>query len=409
MQSSYIIGFTFTIEGQSLENIFTSRAAAQHKIMRSSVASKYSLSSMLQLEPLFDKCIPIFVSHMDKRAGTAIDFGEWLSWFSFDLTGLLSFQEMFGFMDQARDINGAVKAGWAALSYGALVGQFPAAHKYLFGSPTMVGIIDTIWKTNPMNMIQQTAYAAMKKYDLEKPTGMRGDLLEYLRQKQLKDSTTMDGKEVMNNILIFFIGAVDTNSTAMRAIFYYLVKTPRTYATLVKELQDADAKGLLSEVISFQEGMKLPYLQACIKEALRIHPSVGSPFDRVVPKGGAVLSGHFIPEDTVVGITGWVTQRDKAVFGEDADFYRPERWLEVDERQVRIMDKNMLAFGVGNRGCIGKHVAMMVLTKTVGQIVRNFDMEWASEKEEWDTTCRMQVRQSGVIMRLKRREAEKQI
>lgn len=43
----------------------------------------------------------------------------------------------------------------------------------------------------------------MKKYDLEKPTGMRGDLLEYLRQKQLKDSTTMDGKEVMNNILIF--------------------------------------------------------------------------------------------------------------------------------------------------------------------------------------------------------------
>lgn len=63
-----------------MENIFTSRDAAEHKIMRSSVASKYSLSSMLQLEPMFDKCIPLFVSHMDKRAGTAIDFGEWLSW-----------------------------------------------------------------------------------------------------------------------------------------------------------------------------------------------------------------------------------------------------------------------------------------------------------------------------------------
>lgn len=174
-----------------------------------------------------------------------------------------------------------------------------------------------------------------------------------------------------------------------------------------------------------------------------MHPSVGSPFDRVVPKGGAVLSGHFIPEDTVVGITGWVTQRDKAVFGEDADFYRPERWLEVDERQVRIMDKNMLAVSTAPLNLAGstlticslewgtevvlvsvllylrvveailtiagKHVAMMVLTKTVGQIVRTFNMEWASEKEEWDTTCRMQVRQSGVIMRLKRREADKQI
>lgn len=56
----------------------------------------------------------------------------------------------------------------------------------------------------------------------------------------------------------------------------------------------------------------------------------------------------------------------------------------------------------------GKHVAMMVLTKTVGQIVRNFDMEWASEKEDWNTTCRFQVRQTGIIMRLTRREAEKQ-
>lgn len=43
----------------------------------------------------------------------------------------------------------------------------------------------------------------MKKYDLEKPTDMRGDLLEYLRQKQLKDSKVMTEAEVMNNILIF--------------------------------------------------------------------------------------------------------------------------------------------------------------------------------------------------------------
>ncbi|OBT64722.1 hypothetical protein VE03_05892 [Pseudogymnoascus sp. 23342-1-I1] len=390
VQASYITGFTFTIGGQLMENMFTSRDAAQHKMMKSSVASKYSLSSMLQLEPLIDKCIPFFIGHMNKRAGTAVDFGEWLSWFSYDLTGLLSFQEMFGFMEEARDINGAVKAGWATLTYGTLVGQFPAAHKYLFGNPTMVAIINRLWETNPMNMIQQTAYAAMAKYDLEKPTEVRGDLLDYLRQKQLKDSTIMNEREVMNNILIFFIGAVDTNSTALRAIFYYLVKTPRTYATLVKELEDADAKGLLFDVLSFQQGQKLPYLQACIKEALRMHPSVGFPFDRVVPKGGAVLNGKFVPEGTVVGITGWVTQRDKSVFGADADFYRPERWIEVDERQTRIMDKNMLAWGLGNRSCIGKHVAMMVLTKTVGQIVRNFDMEWASEKEEWDTKCRMQ-------------------
>mgnify|MGYP001590329924 CR=1 FL=1 len=52
----------------------------------------------------------------------------------------------------------------------------------------------------------------------------------------------------------------------------------------------------------------------------------------------------------------------------------------------------------------GKHVAMMALTKTVGQIVRVFDMEWAAPRDEWEVTCRQHVRQTGVIMRLKRRE-----
>lgn len=71
---------------------------------------------------------------------------------------------MFGFMDQARDINGAVQAGWGTMTYGTLVGQFPAAHKYLFGSPTVVGIVNRLWKTNPMNMIQQVCMLSMDLY-----------------------------------------------------------------------------------------------------------------------------------------------------------------------------------------------------------------------------------------------------
>ncbi|KFY31267.1 hypothetical protein V493_01259 [Pseudogymnoascus sp. VKM F-4281 (FW-2241)] len=140
------------------------------------------------------------------------------------------------------------------------------------------------------------------------------------------------------------------------------------------------------------------------KEALRMYPIVGTPFDRVVPKGGAILSGHFVPEGTVVGISGWVTQRSQGVFGDDAEPFRPERWLDADEKQVRVMDRSMLAFGQGTRGCVGKHVAILALTKTVGQIVRVFDMEWAAPREEWEVTRRQHVRQTGVIMRLKRRE-----
>lgn len=64
----------------------------------------------------------------------------------------------------------------------------------------------------------------------------------------------------MVNLTCKSIGSVDTNATLLRAIFYYLSKNPRTYAKLAAELQDAKAKGLISEVISFQQGKKLLYL-----------------------------------------------------------------------------------------------------------------------------------------------------
>lgn len=61
---------------------------------------------------------------------------------------------MFGFMDQARDINDAIKSSWTFMSYGTLVGQFPGTHQYLFGNPTLGSLIDKITDKNPMNMIQ---------------------------------------------------------------------------------------------------------------------------------------------------------------------------------------------------------------------------------------------------------------
>lgn len=75
-----------------------------------------------------------------------------------------------------------------------------------------------------------------------------------------------------------------------------------------------------------------------IKEALRLHSGVALPLERTIPEGGATLSGVFLPAGTVVGMHAWVIHHDKNVFGEDADIFRPERWLESDSGQLRKMD-----------------------------------------------------------------------
>jgi hypothetical protein len=63
-----------------MENLFSARDTAYHKFLKSSVAPNYSLSSLVQLEPLFDECSALFIREMDKRAGTPIDLGSWVQW-----------------------------------------------------------------------------------------------------------------------------------------------------------------------------------------------------------------------------------------------------------------------------------------------------------------------------------------
>ena len=74
-----------------------------------------------------------------------------------------------------------------------------------------------------------------------------------------------------------------------------------------------------------------------------MHPAVGQLLERVVPDGGATISGVWLPEGTIVGVNPWVPGRDKSTYGEDADEYRPERWLEADDQKLKLMERNFLA------------------------------------------------------------------
>lgn len=82
------------------------------------------------------------------------------------------------------------------------------------------------------------------------------------------------------------------------------------------------------------EAVKLPYLEACCKEGMRMHPSVGLTLPRNVPKGGGMVCGEWFPEGTRVGVNAAVVHRDKTIFGDDANEFRPERWFRDDAKNM---------------------------------------------------------------------------
>lgn len=114
-----------------------------------------------------------------------------------------------------------------------------------------------------------------------------------LREKDPKNFVKYKGE---NTIQVNVGAGSDTISISLTSILYYLLKNPEKWRKLKSEVTDAVAKGEVDDLITFEQAQKLPYLQAVIKEGMRLHPAVGLPQWRKVPEGGLNIAGRFFPE-----------------------------------------------------------------------------------------------------------------
>jgi len=128
----------------------------------------------------------------------------------------------------------------------------------------------------------------------------------------------------------------DTTGIFLRTLFYQLLTHPRSLEKLRAEVDAAAASGNLDSLASWKQTRDLPYLDACVKEAGRIHPPFGLPYERVVPHEGATISNKFLPGGTVVGMSAWVVHRNRELYGEDCDEWNPSRWLCDGEKRRRM-------------------------------------------------------------------------
>ena len=120
----------------------------------------------------------------------------------------------------------------------------------------------------------------------------------------------------------------------MQSFFWLLLNSPKSYEKLLTEIDAAHDSGKLSQVISYDEALGLPYFQACLDESMRLRPAVGLNIYRRLPAAGLEINGQHYPGGTEVAVNGWVLHRNKTVFGEDAEIYRPERWLQPDSKEM---------------------------------------------------------------------------
>jgi len=106
---------------------------------------------------------------------------------------------------------------------------------------------------------------------------------------------------------------------------------------LQAEIDEYYAAKSLTSPITYAQCLELPFLQAVIKEAGRLHPSIMYQLPRYAPPEGITIAEHFLPAGTELGVSTLTMNRDPTIFGVDAEEFRPERWMENPER-ARYMD-----------------------------------------------------------------------
>ncbi len=211
------------------------------------------------------------------------------------------------------------------------------------------------------------------------------DLLSKFVQAKHARSEFMNDSLVMTMAISMAFAGSETTAISLSSVFYYLLKNPRCMEELYKELDSKAKEGYFADnengLVTWTESQSLPYLDACIKEAFRLHPAPGLPLERIVPPQGADIAGHFIKGGTIVGCSAWVIHRNKEIFGDDVEDYRPERWLvdeskdkDVEEKRIKEMTGMMLQFGMGARTCIGKNISLLEMYKVVPTVLRRFEV-----------------------------------
>jgi cytochrome P450 len=129
---------------------------------------------------------------------------------------------------------------------------------------------------------------------VEKETTM--DFLTKFFKKNAENSNAFTMYHLSAGCVSNMIAGSDTTAISLSAILYYLLKNPQTFSTLRQEIDEQQAEGKISHFVTFKQSQEMPYLQAVMKEALRMHPATGLPLERVVPSGGTSICDQYFPE-----------------------------------------------------------------------------------------------------------------
>ena len=170
-----------------------------------------------------------------------------------------------------------------------------------------------------------------------------------------------------------FAGSGTTSSTLL--YLFYQLSRPQNRNIQLKLREELQQSG--RKLIEVKD---LPYLNAVIKETMRLHPTIISTLPRVLDVP-LQCNDIVLPANTIVGMQNYVHHRDPKVYTDPHSFI-PDRW--IGQTQSSELEKAFTPFSLGSRNCIGQNLAKAELYIAASLIFRRFDLRLNEAMKETD-------------------------
>ncbi|KAJ2922376.1 hypothetical protein H1R20_g14713, partial [Candolleomyces eurysporus] len=283
----------------------------------------------------------------------------------------------------------------------------PYAH--LVSPKTQRAIIDFLpWKqmhrirdmVDVMHSTSLDIFEATKRSANEGDELGRKDIMSVLfkANNAASDQDRIPESELVAQVSTITFAAMDTTANAMARIVFLLSQHPDVQEKVRTELCDAfqDEEELDYEVLS-----SLPYLDAVVKETLRVYPPLPlinreAIRDAVLPlqkpitsKKGETVDSIFVPKGSKIMLSLSNCNTDPEIWGPDAGEWKPERWLaplqsSVQEAHVPGVYSNLMTFSGGGRACIGFKVSELEMKVLLSVLLPTFKFAPSDKRIVWE-------------------------
>ncbi|MFT5647631.1 MAG: cytochrome P450/NADPH-cytochrome P450 reductase, partial [Aureispira sp.] len=205
-------------------------------------------------------------------------------------------------------------------------------------------------------------------------------------------------ENIKNQMITFLIAGHETTSGLLTFAIYELLNNPDKLKIAQEEVKNV----LSDQQPTIDHFSKLSYISQVLKEASRLNPA--TPIYVVTALEDTVIGGKYKikKNENIAVLIKWL-HRDKTVWGEDVEAFRPERFSAENAEQ--LPEDCYKAFGSGERACIGRFFAMQEAVLVLAMLLQRFDIEKADPDYKLKVEGALTVKPGDFKIKVKRKES----